>query len=203
MSEKFLSLNDDQKKMLSASYHAHLPTGYQDLSGYKVLQTEWSFYPGWSYVEIYNPDQEEHHPLSMFFANEKVFVPDCRAASLLKFNGEAPLVVTAVNVTQYIEFFFAHVRMKDGFMRVISSYEDLNWREEPAGTTRKTLSSLIRAPHIISWDEINSSYEVGAHLLFQQHLFECRLHINRYGEIEINERQLQVEDMPLVDVMTA
>ncbi len=200
MSYKFYPLKDTEKKTFADMYAEKLPRGYQDLSLYKMLQAKPSFYPGWMYVTIQKEEDVTAKPITVFTKQDEIVMMDWQAATLLSFNQTAPLVLSVDNITDYLVFFFAHVRGQEGGMQIISSYDDFKWREEPVPQVKKTLSGLIRAPYLMSWDEQNRAYELGAHILFRNNLFECRIKINREGDIDVSERTLQVEDMPLLDI---
>ena len=199
MSDKYLPVTEDKKKALSAQLGDVLPPGYKDLSICQVLKGSPAFYPNWTCYEIQKEEDVTAKPLCVFVKNKEVVPLDWQAATLLKFNKEAPLVLSIHDITHYVRFFFSHVRVRDGSMKIVTTYDDLKWREEPANQVKKALAALIRPPHLISWDEETHSYEVGAHILFHNNLFECRLHVNRLGEIDVSERTMQVEDMPLID----
>ncbi len=199
MPAKFFPVTDSEKKQLFETLSAHLPAGYADPSFCKVLQARLPFYPEWQCFDIQKEADATAGSITLFKKNQEVVVLDWQSKTILEFNKTAPLMLSVDDIAAYVMFYFSHVRARDGRMHIISSYDDLNWREEPAPHVKKALASLIRAPHLMSWDEQNHSYEVGAHILLHNHLLECRLHVNRLGEIDVSERTLQVEDMPLLD----
>lgn len=201
MSDKFFPVQDNEKKAeLQARLGDHLPVGYKDLSFCRVLQGTLGFYPGWTCLHIHKEENVTKQAVVIFFKeDEETVTLDWKVATILKFNQKAPLKLSIHDITPYVQFFFTNVRAKDGPMKIISLYDELKWREEPSGTVKKALASLIRPPHLISWDEENHAYEVGAHILFHNNLFECRLLVNKDGQIDVTERVLQVEDMPVLD----
>ncbi len=201
MGDKFFPVQDTgEKAELQARLESHLPVGYKDLSFCRVLQGSCNFYPGWTCVHVHKEENVTKSPVVLFFKEgEQVVTLDWQAGTILKFNQKAPLVLSIHDITHYVQFFFGNTRAKDGRMQIVSMYDELKWREEPAGTIKKALNPLIRPPYLIAWDEDSHAYEVGAHILFQNNLFECRLLVNKIGQIDVTDRILQVEDMPILD----
>lgn len=199
MTYKFFPLEENEKQELADKVSSNLPLGYQDLSFCKVFQAEMPFYAGWVCYEIQKEEDVTAKPITFFVKDDKVLILDWQPKTILEFNKEVPLVLSIDDISSYVLFFFSHTRARDGQMKIVTSYDDFRWREEPADTVKRALSSLLRSPYLVSWNEQERVYEVGAHILFQHNLFDCRLMVNRFGEIEITERTLQVEDMPLLD----
>ncbi|MCB9963618.1 MAG: hypothetical protein H6855_01105 [Rhodospirillales bacterium] len=202
MSEKFHLLTADEKKQLSAQLGESLPFGYQDLGFCKVVRTELPFYPGWQFVQIQKNEDLSAIPVSFFYQGTEVEILDWQADTIYRLNQKIPLHLSIADISAYVLFFLSHTRTRDGQMQIISSYEDFKWREEPSTSAKKSLSALIRPPHLVSWDEANRAYELGAHILFGTELFECRLRVNRHGEIQVTDRMLQVEDVPVLESLT-
>ena len=199
MPTKYFPVSDHEKKALFTDVSDHMPAGYKDPSYCSVMSGTPGFYPEWTLYEIQKQEDVTSKPITLLKKDNVVKVLDWQAKTVLEFNKAAPLILSIHEIAPYVRFYFSHVRGRDGMMQVISSYDDFKWREEPAPQVKKALSSLIRPPHLISWDDTHHDYEVGAHILFQNNLFECKLHVNRHGEVDVQERTLQVENMPLLD----
>lgn len=199
MPAKLFPVSEDNKKILFEDVADKMPAGYKDASYCTVMSGKPGFYPEWELYQIQKEEDVTSQPITAFKKGTDIFLLDWKAQTILEFNKTAPLILSIHEIAPYVRFYFSNVRGRDGMMEVVSAYDDFKWREEPPPQVKKALSSLIRPPHLISWDDTSHDYEIGAHILFQNNLYECRLVVNRLGEIDIQERTLQVEDMPLLD----
>jgi hypothetical protein len=199
MLHKFSALDFEEREHFLKDAGALLPPSYKTPRVSKIMKGSLSFYKGWDYFEIETEDHTEGAPVSLIRKGTEIILFDWQISTLLAFNQKAPLDLSLNNAPPYVVFFFSHVRMKDGLMRIIQSYEDLSWREDPSPTVKKTLTSLLRPVHILSWDDVQKIYELRAHILFLNNLFDCRLQVLKSGEVRIIERTLLVEGMPVLD----
>ena len=124
---------------------------------------------------------------------------DWNPQTIYTINQDIPVNLTVRNVCKYLEFFFQYTRGPEGRMVIVNNSDHFQWREEPPLTVRKTLASVIQPSMVVSWDEDENTYEVNAFLMFKNHLFNALIQIDRNGVIEILDRSVQVEDMPLIN----
>lgn len=200
MSDKFHPLTPEEKECFIKAFKGSLPADFGDLSQTNILQREYDFYPEWLYIQIER--KGSIRPRSLLYKEEDICILNWQVKDLIDFNLNAPLILSINNVLEYVSFFFAHVKGPGGVMRLISHYDDLRWREEPSPQERRALNSFLRAPHLLTWDDHNKTYEVGVFFLFQQNLFQARIFVRVDGSVEIKDRTVQVEEMPVLDEMS-
>jgi hypothetical protein len=199
MSDKFFTLEPSEKKELQDLLKDQLPPGYHDLQKYDILKGHLRFYPGWWYAEMFKADGDRKTVLSALYSEEEAILLDYQSRTIYELNNKIPVKLSAGNVCEYVEFFFDHTRGPEGRMIVINNTDQFQWREEPPLAVRKALASVIHPMSVSAWDERENKFEVSAHLLFRNHLFNTLIHIDRHGRVDIQDRVLQVEDMPVMD----
>jgi hypothetical protein len=200
---KYDSLTDTEKEKLAKTLKNELPEPYQDLTRYNVLKHEYDFYPGWICYEIGQREQLHGKPLIALVKGDKGILLDWNPQTVYTINQEIPLNLTVRNVCKYLEFFFQYTRVPEGRMLIVNNSDHFQWREEPPLAVRKTLASVIQPAMVVAWDEDENTYEVNAFLMFKNHLFNALIQINHKGIIEILDRSVQVEDMPLISDLTS
>ena len=196
---KQASLTNEQKEKLTEILKDNLPSSYQDLASFDVFKRKYSFYPEWTCYEIGHREKILDKTLIVFVKKKEAFFLDWTPQKIYDFNIHAPLQMDLKNICDYLEFFFERSRGSQGRVLLINNSDHFHWREEPPLAIRKTLASIIQPAMVVAWDEEKKLCEIKAFLLFKNHLFSTLIQVDGDGIVDIKDRRLQVEDMPILD----
>lgn len=196
---KFKSLTSDEQQILAPSFKLQMAPPYQDMAGLEILKRDVAFYPGWQFLDISPKERIRDTHIYALVKGDDMMVLDWSAERIYAINTQAGLELTKANIASYLTFFLNYTRGAGGRMRLVESVDDFRWREEPPLSARKAIAGMIRPVTVIGHQEDENSYLLKFHVLFQNHLFACEAQVSDLGRVELLDRELQVEDIPLLD----
>jgi hypothetical protein len=204
MSDKFSPLGHSEITSLLQACQDDLPPGFSNAEKLEAMARPLNFYPGSRLIELKLQQQISSMPVCVFASSKGSYrILDWHPQTIYQLNGEEDFSLSFGNVVEYVKFFFRYTRVPEGRLLIVENLEEFAWREEPPLAVRKALSSMIKPVILNMWDEEQKRFQVSAHLLYQNNLFEANIEVDRSGQIQIVERVLQVEDVPLLDDITA
>ncbi|MFK7840069.1 MAG: hypothetical protein AB8B83_07025 [Bdellovibrionales bacterium] len=163
-----------------------------------IMAQDMPFYPGCRYLDI--SDHSCVPPIKRFVidgSNQNI-VLDWTNIPIYQLNKDIPINLNEETATDYVRFFFNHVRGKNGRFLITETVDDIRWRDDPPPTARKTIGEMLH-PLIIADKKPDSGFFIKATVMFKDSLFECDIDIDANGQITLDNEKLLVEDMPVID----
>jgi len=174
-----------------------------DGSNFDALETTimaqgMSFYEGLRYLDI--ADYSCVPPIRRYAIDgpDTHIVLDWTNVPIYQLNNEAPITLNEETVTDYVRFFFNHVRGKNGRFLITESVDDIRWRDDPPPVARKPIGEML-LPLIIADQKPDGGFFITATVMFKDSLFQCDIDIDAQGQITLDNEKLLVEDMPVLD----
>lgn len=201
MGLKFTELTQKERDILIPHLKLNLPDSYHDADKLEILKKPLAFYDGWVLIDITPSDtiNSKHVFCCGNFRSVDFIFIDWQVETIYALNDKARLSLTSGTVLNYLKFFLEFTRGAHGRFRLVESADDFQWREEPPLSARKAISNMIKMPSVIGYEKDSNLFMLSFHILFQNHLFSCQASIDKKGHVNILERILQVEDIPLLD----
>jgi len=163
-----------------------------------VLTHPVSFYPGYTYADI------THHgtmpPLNtrVIFKGNDITLLNTTNAPIFGLNKKAPIQLNDQNVTDYVRFFFSHVRGEHGRFLMIDTVDDIDWKEEPPPSARKAIGKMLTGLQVTGRSP-EGDFILSANMIFKNTLFGARIHVRPDGDVTMSDEELLVEDMPVLE----
>ena len=163
-----------------------------------IMAQDMIFYPGLRYLDI--ADHSCVPPIRRCAISGKNvnIVLDWSNGPIYKLNEDVPITLNEETVTEYVRFFFNHVRGKNGRFLITEGVDDIRWRDDPPPAARKTIGEML-LPLIIADQNADGGYFMSATVMFKDSLFQCDVDVDPKGHITLNNEKLLVEDMPVLD----
>ena len=163
-----------------------------------IMAQDMPFYPGLRYLDI--ADYSCVPPIRRFAVNgaSHNIVLDWSNEPIYRLNTEIPILLNEETVTEYVRFFFNHVRGKNGRFLITESVDDIRWRDDPPPAARKTIGEML-LPMIIADAKSDGGFFMTITVMFKDSLFQCDVDITAAGIITLDNEKLLVEDMPVLD----
>lgn len=163
-----------------------------------IMAQDMPFYPGARYFDI--ADYSCVPPIHRFVVDgkDKHIVLDWTNEPIYQLNSEGPIVLNEDTVTDYVRFFFNHVRGKNGRFLITESVDDVRWRDDPPPAARKTIGEML-IPLIAEPASHDGSFFMPVTVMFKDSLFQCDVDVKADGVITLDNEKLLVEDMPVLD----
>lgn len=201
---RYQKLSDKEVSQILAEVGSLLPTGFSGTDPYPViLKRSYSFYSGWSALEINRASDIDSEPLLLLMPakpdKSQTILVDYRMETIRRLNKTVPLKLNAANAAEYASFVLKYTRGEEGRFIPLKEIEELSWREEPPNAAKRGIASLIQPPRLVEADDTAHSYAVMLCVLFQRHLFSLSLQIDRDGTLHVLDRTLLIEDLPVQD----
>lgn len=196
--DAFIKLDPAQAAKLANLVNPHLDIKF-DTANVVVMIHKISFYPGWIIAEL--ADHEQNPPVTRFaLCSEKdeVQVLNWSNAPIYKLNKQVPVTLNDNTLLDYVRFFFTFVRGKHGRFLIVDTVDDIDWREEPAAAGRKALAKMIE-PLTLKKREEDGTSIFTASIVFKDSLFSSEIAVKPDGQIEMQNEELLVEDIPVAD----
>lgn len=197
LQKAFVKLEEKETEKALAEINPVLDGGKLDKDAVTILMQELSFYPGYRLYEISAHDFNSGLQRYIVSGPAGNYILDGGNAVFSELNQAAPVTLTKNNICDYLRLYFMTVRGPDGFFRVIESFDDIPWYDEPRQTVRRTISSLISPLTVIS--EKESLYEIDATILYKQCLYSVRFQITQDGLIRPAQEKLLIEELDVKD----
>ena len=163
-----------------------------------IMAQEIPFYPGLRYLDI--ADYSCVPPIRRFVIDgpDTNVVLDWSNAPIYELNNKVPIRLDEETVTDYVRFFFNHVRGQNGRFLITESVDDIRWRDDPPPAARKTIGEML-LPLIIADAKSDGGFFMTITVMFKDSLFQCDVDIDPTGHITLKNEKLLVEDMPVLD----
>ena len=163
-----------------------------------VMAQKISFYPGYTYYDV--ADYSCMPPIHRYVIDgpKSKTVLDWTNDPIYQLNQTIHFVLDEETVSDYIRFFFSHVRGKKGQFMLAESIDDINWRDDPPPAARKTIGEMLKPLNDVQAIS-DSGFATTISVMFKDSLFQCDLVISQNGLIEMSNEKLLVEDMPVMD----
>lgn len=198
MKDAFIKLEPENAAILIGQAAPSFDIAF-DPASTTVMVHDLEFYKGYFLAEFSRTDQ---HPPAIRHAvcNDKgeVHVLDWTNAPIYDLNKSIPITLDEENMANYVRFFFRQVRGKYGRFLIVDTVDDIDWREEPAAAGRKALGKMIEALHVKSRNP-DGSVIFNASIIFRHSLFAAEIHLQKDGNIHLQNEELLVEDIPVSD----
>jgi len=163
-----------------------------------ILAVDLPFYEGWRFLDI--ADHATSPPLQRYvFQKEDGFIMlDWSFRPIYVVNELAPVKIDEETVLDYVRFFFSHVRGKHGRFILCESLENVNWKEEPPVTARKSFADFIKPMEILEKRE-DGVFKIDARMLLKDALFKVNVYVEPSGRVTLTDHEVLIEDMPVLD----
>lgn len=163
-----------------------------------VLAVEPPFYPGWRFLDI--ADHATNPPLQRFVfqKGEDFRLLDWTYKTIYDLNKDARVLINEETVLDYIRFFFSHVKGRHGRFIVCESLDNVNWKEEPPVSARKSFAEFICPMQIVE-KRSDGVFKVDARMLLKDTLFKADVYIEPSGRVTLSDHQILIEGMPVLD----
>ena len=131
-----------------------------------VMAQDVSFYPSLRYLDI--ADYASVPPIHRFALEGKnhAIVLDWSNEPIYNLNADIPITLDAEKVCDYVRFFFAHVRGKNGRFLITENVDDIRWREDPPPNARKSIGQML-LPVMVSEQQDDGSYLLPVTVMFK------------------------------------
>jgi hypothetical protein len=166
-----------------------------------VLSFDLSFYPGYRFLDI--SDHATNPPLQRYVLHkdENYTLLDWTYRPIYKTNEQAPISLNPSNVLDYVRFFFSNVRGRHGRFHIIESLENINWKEEPSPSERKSYGKLIAPMKIV--DKLKHGvFKLEARMMLKATLFKADIYVEPNGKAVLANHDILQENMPVLDHVT-
>jgi hypothetical protein len=166
-----------------------------------VLTAPVSFYPGYQFIEISDHTTMPARKTALIYKTgqgESAVILDWTNGPIYALNEQAPLTLNENTINDYVRFFFHYVRGRHGRFVIIESVDEISWKEEPPVNARKAVGSLIAPLHLYSVDN-DGTYRLSARMLFKDSLFKADIVVDNQGQVNLEDEELVIEDIPVVD----
>lgn len=196
--DAFIKLDSVQAAKMVELANSHLDMKF-DPARAVVMIHSLSFYDGWSLAEFSDHDQSP--PITrVAVCNDKgdIQALNWSNAPIYKLNKEIPLTLNDNTLLDYVRFFFTFVRGKHGRFLIVDTVDDIDWREEPAPAGRKALAKMIEPLSLKRREDAGTSVFT-ASIIFKDSLFLSEIVVKTDGQIEMQNEELLVEDIPVAD----
>lgn len=166
-----------------------------------IMAQKISFYPGYRYFDI--ADYSSVPPAQRFVIDDgsETIILDWTNAPLYALNEKLPIVLNEDTVTNYVRFFFDHVRGTNGRFLIAENIDDIRWRDDPPPAARKSIGQMI-VPLSFKDTDRKGNFVVSMTVVFKDSLVKCDAIVTPNGEIDLANEEVLVEDMPVLDDST-
>jgi hypothetical protein len=170
--------------------------------GLAVLRKTLGFYNDAIYYDLTQADL--HPPLSLQLVlgktDDQILVLDGTSGPVLEFNRACPLKLDRHQVMDYARFYLAHVTGPHGITAVIDMVDDLNLREEPTPSLRKSLHDKI-VPLALNGSLPGAGYQLRGTLLIKRSLYSALIDVSAAGEITATPSRVLADILPVHDTV--
>ncbi len=166
-----------------------------------VLAFDLSFYPGYRFLDV--ADHATNPPLQHYVLqkDQNYTLLDWTYRPIYKTNELAPVSLNPNNVLDYVRFFFGNVRGRHGRFLVIESLENINWKEEPSPSERKSFGKLISPLKIVEKLK-HGVFKLEARMMLKATLFKADIYVEPNGKVVLANHEILQENMPVLDHVT-
>lgn len=199
--EAFVKLDEKDANRILDALNSKFDSLRFDPARAVVLAIDLNFYKGWKLLEIAD---HTHMPSSRRFAvyapalPEKSVVLDFTHEPISALNKTVPIALDAGNIADYLRFFFSYARGRHGMFLIAENIDDIDWREDPPPSARKTIGRMI-TPITLLKTGPDGNYHLSACFVFKNALFKSGIEVTPEGGVTLTDEQLLLEDLPVVD----
>ncbi len=196
--DAFTKLESDEVSSILETYNPMFDGCVFEARETTIMAQDISFYPGCRYLDI--ADYSSIPPIR----RQVIDGPDCRVvldwsnAPIYQLNQSIPIHLNSNTVYDYVRFFFDHVRGKNGRFFITENIDDIRWHEEPPLAARKTIGEMLSPMMIMNFKQ-TGNYVLAMNVMFKDSLFECHVHVDSKGHINLQNEKLLIEEMPVID----
>ncbi len=173
-----------------------------DPSIVRVLSHALPFYPNYNLVEITDYDENPFRRISFVQQrkedNGQIYILNGTNEPIYHFGEVFFVLLGGENIKLYIQFFFSYVRGHYSRFLIIENPDEINWKEEPALNARQALGKMISPIELIKILG-DGTYNLKASIIFKDSLFESEISVSKTGQVNLNNQELVVEDIPVLD----
>lgn len=155
------------------------------------------FYPDYELLELTDMSVIPAAKKYVVYKPGDVNVIDWTNDVIYELNKNAPINLTAGNVTSYIKFFLEYVQGRHGKFTVIETEYDIKWQVEPPAQGRKIMQDMLKPVELVNTNS-DGSYDLKVFVTYKDSLFITDIKINNEGIVEMSEEEIKVEGMPLL-----
>jgi hypothetical protein len=163
-----------------------------------VLSISLPFYPGYWYAEITHHGTLPPRVARVVYNDDRAVILTWGNDPIYALNRDVPIALDAKNVTEYVQFFFAHVRGTHGRFILVDTVDDIDWKEDPPPSARKSIAKMITPLSLTRQDELGT-YILSASMMFKDALFQAHINVRADGTVTLTHEELLVGDMPVLD----
>lgn len=196
--ENFIPLELDDIALALDQINPLLDGSHYDPIQTRILAADLPFYHGYQLFDIsdHTTHPVRHHYAVYSHGDPHIlnFTNDC----IYKLNKHIPIQLDENNVYEYVIFFFRHVSGTHGRFLVVENIDDIAWKENPPPNARQAIASMIK-PLSLKEKRADGTYIFDAHMVFKNGLFRSDVLVDRDGNIQMNNEELLIEDMPIID----
>ena len=196
--EAYKKLELEEVASVLETYNALFDGSQFDPIETTIMAQDISFYPDMRYLDIADCSCVPAIHRFVIDGADKNIVLDWTNEPIYRLNSETPILLNEETVTDYVRFFFNHVRGKNGRFLITESVDDVRWRDDPPPAARKTIGEML-IPLIAETAKSDGSFFMPVTVMFKDSLFQCDVTVKSNGEIKLDNEKLLVEDMPVLD----
>lgn len=163
-----------------------------------ILSIDLEFYPGYKFYDIADHSVAPARQRYAVANDDHFEVLDYTNAPLYRLNQKVPLKLDDSLVCEYVRFFFTFVRGQHGRFLLAENVNDIPWSEDPPPHARKTIGQMLKPVTYQNQDE-DGTYHLKMTMIFKDTLFDCDVHVDSRGFVEINQEHILIEDIPVID----
>ena len=194
----FVRLEPDEAKDILNQVELKFEGGSFTRDNAVILAQDFSFYPGYRFLDVANFENVPPQHRYVLYKEDDIIVLNWSNEPIYALNERLPITLNDTNITDYVRFFFAYVRGKQGRFVIVENVDDINWREEPPVAARKAIGTMLEPIHIFN-KEKDGTYHLECCLVFKDSLFKSKIEIKTNGLVTLYDEELIVEDMPIAD----
>jgi hypothetical protein len=163
-----------------------------------ILAADLPFYHSYQLLKI---SDQTSHPIRTHYAvysHGDPHVLNFTNEFIYALNKHIPIQLDKDNIYEYVLFFFRHVSGTHGRFLIVESIEDIAWKENPPPNARQAIANMIK-PVALKEKRADGTYIFDAHMVFKNGLFRSDILVDHDGNIQMNNEELLIEDMPIID----
>lgn len=163
-----------------------------------IMAINLPFYPGFKFLDI--ADHTGLPPLQRFavYKPGQAVVMDFTNEPIYTLNRDVPIKLSEDTAEDYVRFFFSYVRGRHGRFLIAENVDDIQWKEDPPPAARKAIGKMLM-PVTLDSMAADGSYKMSACMVFKDSLFKSDIKVTPGGQVNLENEELLVEDMPVLD----
>ncbi len=195
--DAFVKLDFDAAAPVIEEINPALTGGAFDAARVTILRCSLSFYPGYDFLDIADYQTIPHFKKRAIYKPGNVHVLDWSPETLRRLNETIPVQLDDANITDYVRFYYGHVRGPDGRFKIIETIDDMPWAEDPPPAARKAVGKIL-SPLRLAGKE-RDLFRVEGAMMFRDALYGFAALVSPDGAMTITAQNLLLDSLPVAD----